>query len=215
MGDTLGTVTAGVYPGGYRRGATSTDRWDQYVVPVRDRISSYKGRACSVRIPGIAGTTGQNILSIFNADATGVLVEVQKIFVDVMQTAAKVIEPPAIRIYRVSAAPTGGSAITKAPLDTALTSDTDIAVLQGASAENTASAITATTGALVSEEWAPRVLTLVGYETADRLFFLDDAPVLLRQSEGLLLRLDYSAAGANPVTDKWVCGVQWEEFTRP
>lgn len=218
MPDIDSTVTAGVEVGGYRRGGTSGDRWDQYVIPVRDRIESYAGRASTFRIPGLAGTTGQKLLSIFNAAGSSVLVDVETIAVDVYQTAAKVVEPPILRLHRVTTLPTGGAAMPKVSTDTTMTSSASVTLLQGASAEKTGSAITSTVTAtdLVSQEPVARALTLVGYEQFDRIEFINDQrPMTLRAGQGLVLNLDYSVATSNPVTDMYLCSVRWSEFTRP
>jgi hypothetical protein len=219
MGDVDSNATAGVEVGGYRRGASSTDRWDQYVIPVRDRIESYAGRAATFRIPGIAGTTGQKLVSIFNAAGSSVLVDVETIAVDVYQTAARVVEPPALRLHRVTTLPTGGTALPKVAVDTGSSaSSASVTLLQGASAEKTSSAITSTLAAadLISQEPVARALTLVGYEQFDRIEFINDQrPMVLRAGQGLVLNLDYTVATSNPVTDMYLCSVRWSEYTRP
>lgn len=78
MGD-LEATAAGQDFRGYRRGGTAGDPVDQYVVPVQDRIVSYRGRAGTFRIPGRAGTTGQKLFSIHNATGSTVLVDVEQI----------------------------------------------------------------------------------------------------------------------------------------
>lgn len=212
------TATSGVEARGYRRGGLTTDSWDQYVVPVKDRIESFVGRSSTFRIPGIAGTTGQRLFSMFNAAASPVIVDLETVAFDVYQTAARVVEPPIARLYRVTAAPTGGSALPKVAMDTSLTSSASVALLQGATAEKTASAITATLAAanLMTQEPVARALTLVGYEQYDRTEFINDArPVVLRAGEGVALALDYTVATSNPVTDMYTVTVRWVEYTRP
>lgn len=218
MPDIDSNAVSGVEVGGYRRGPSTTDRWDQYVVPVRDRIETYAGRAATFRIPGLAGTTGQKLLSIFNAAGSAVLVDVETIAVDVYQTAAKVVEPPVLRLHRVTTAPTGGAAMPKNPTDTTMTSSGSVTILQGASAEKTGAAITSTVTAadLVSQEPVARALTLVGYEQFDRIEFINDQrPMTLRAGQGLVLNLDYTVATSNPVTDMYLASIRWSEFTRP
>lgn len=200
----------------YRRGAVSTDPVDQYVIPTRDRVETYRGRAASFRIFGIAGTAGQRLMTIFNAVGSGIIVDVELVTIDVAQTAARVVEPPIIRGYRLTAAPTGGTAMSKAPVDSAQSSSASVTLLQAASNETgTATAITATHTTLVNQEVAPRALTLVGYEQFDRVEWFNGTPLVLRAGEGLSIFLDYSAATANPISDKWVGMVQWSEYTRP
>ena len=115
MPDFDSTATSGVEVGGYRTGGTSADPWYQYVVPIRDRIVSYRGRAGLFRQLGIAGTAGQKLFTIHNASGSSVLVDVESISVDVYQTAARVVAPPVLRIHRYTTLATGGTAVTKAP----------------------------------------------------------------------------------------------------
>lgn len=219
MGDFDTTAISGVEAGGYRRGGASTDRWDQYVVPVRDRIVSFRGRANSFRTLGIAGTTGHKLMTLFNASGSTTTIEIQKIYVDVMFTAAKVIQPPITRIHKLTALPTGGTAMTKIPLNSgAPTSTSNLTILQSTASDGgTATAITATPAAntIISQIWQPRALTLVGYEPVDRIELCEDEPFTLNALEGVLLNLDYTAAGASAVTDMYIHGVVWEEYTRP
>lgn len=217
MPDIDSNATSGVEIRGYRRGVAATDGWDQYVVPVRDRIVSFSGKSSSFRIPGIAGTTGQNLFTLHNATGSTILVDVNKITADLITTAARVVEPALLRVHRITALPTGGAAMPKVSLDTTMTSSSSVTILQGASAEATAATITATIPAnsILTQEWAPRTLTLVGYEAADRIELTVDSPITLRALEGICLRLDYTVATASPITDRWAVGVAWEEYTRP
>lgn len=220
MPDFDATLTAGVEAGGYRTGAASTDPWWQYVVTRKDRLESWAGRGATNRIAGIAGTTGQKLLSIFNAAGSAVLVDVETVTCDVYQTAAKVVAPPILRLHRVTTAPTGGTAVPKVANDTAQTSSSSVTVLQASSSDSTgaASAITATVAmsGLITQEPVARALTLVGYEQFDRLEFINDQrPILLRASEGLVLNLDYSVATSNPTSDIYIANIRWSEFTRP
>lgn len=218
MPDIDSSATAGVEVRGYRRGALTTDSWDQFVVPVQDRIVTYRGRAGSFRQLGIAGTTGQRIMSIFNAAGSAVVVDVELIAIDVAQTAARVVEPPIIRAHKVTTAPTGGTSIPKQATDTTMTSSSSVALLQGTASENgaaTAIAGTIPASSIINQEVAPRALTLVGYEQFDRVEWFDKTPWTLRAGEGLIVNLDYALATANPITDKWITTCQWSEYTRP
>src|SRR4051794_6584286 len=104
MADVDTTTVSGVEARGYRRGALSTDSWDQYVVPVRDRVTSWAGRAATFKTPGRAAV-GQKLLALHNATASSVLVCVNRIRVDVLQTAVKAVTvvPPMIRVQRFTA----------------------------------------------------------------------------------------------------------------
>lgn len=219
MADGVSSLVSGIKARVYTRGATlGTDPSDQYVIPVEDKIISCRARAGTFRIPGIAGTTPQRLLQIFNAAGSTVIVDVDGIYFDVMQTAAKVVEPPVLRVNKVTTALTGGSAMVKVPDDSTMASNASVTLLQGATAENTASNLAGTlTPAtnIITQEWVARALTMVGYEQFDRIGFFEDTNVALRAGEGLVMSLDYSVATANPVTDKYVCTVKWKEYTRP
>lgn len=220
MGDLGASAVAGVVARFYRRGTTATDPADQYVIPVKDRIESFSGRSATNRIPGAAGTAGQKLLSLFNAGGSTITVDVEALTCDVYQTAAKVVAPPVLRLHRVTAAPTGGTAGPKVANDTAQTSSSSVAILQGSSSDTTpaVSAITSTVtmANLITQEPIARALTLTGYEQFDRIDFINDArPITLHASEGVVLNLDYSVATSNPTSDIYICNIRWSEYTRP
>lgn len=185
------------------------------------RVVSYRGRASSFRMPGRAGTAGQKIFSIHNATGSSVLVDVEKISIDMTATVVKAVTvlPPMIRLYRVTVLPTNGTAATKVPVDTALSSAAAVTVLQDASADGTASAsaLTATlpAGAVITQSFAPRFITAAGYEMMDRFDYLapENERITLRALEGIVLVLDYVLATQNPVTDMWLVTCDWVEYT--
>ena len=191
------------------------------VVMVNDH-GSYAGKAATFTIPGRAGTTGQKLFSIHNATGSTIVAEVHKITVDLVQTVVKAVTvmPPVIRLWKVTVLPTNGTAATKVAEDSSSTATSaSVTVLQDASANGTSSttALTATlpAGTVVSEEFAPRLLTAAGYEMFDRTEFMSDPleSVVLRPLEGLVVFLDYTLATQNPVTDMWLVGARWEEYT--
>ena len=178
---------------------------------------TYKGRACTFRIPGRAGTAGQNLFSLHNATGSTKIVTVNRIAVDMVQTVVKAVTvlPPMIRLYRVTVLPTNGTAATKVPRDTSLTSNASVTILEDASADGTSSgtALTATipAGMVISQEFAPRMITAAGYEMFDRAEWLSDTGITLRALEGVVLRLDYVLATQNPITDMWLITCEWDE----
>lgn len=189
------------------------------VVIVGDR-GGHRGRANTFRIPGLAGTTGQKLASIHNATGSTVKVAVHKVTVDMTCTVVKAVTvlPPVVRLYKVTVLPTGGAALTKVAEDSArAASSASVTLLQGASADGTGVALTATlpAGAVVASEFAPRLITAVGYEMSDRMEFFagDGEEITLGALEGLVVNLDYTLATQNPATDMWVVGMQWEEYT--
>ena len=191
------------------------------VVMVGDH-GAYSGKANTFRIPGRAGTTGQKLFSIHNATGSTVVAEVHKILVDVVATVvlAVTVLPPVIRLWKVTVLPSNGTTCTKVAEDSSATAtSSSVTVLQDASADGTSSstalAATLPAGTVVSEEFAPRLITAAGYEMFDRVEFMADEleSVVLRPLEGLVVYLDYTLATQNPVTNMWLIGCRWEEFT--
>lgn len=220
MPDIDTTVTGGVEFRTYRRGAATTDGADQYVVPVEDKIVSYSGRASTFRTPGRAGTTGQTLAVIFNNNIVGSpnLVSVDQVNVDMAATTARVVLPPTIRLHRISAQPAGGLTLPKVADDTTGVSSGAVLCAQDASADQTSATAlvaTITAGTMLTQEYASRVLTLVGAEVADRVELLVGSAVTLRGQEGLAVFLSYTVATQNPITDMWISTIRFREFTRP
>ena len=178
---------------------------------------TYKGRACTFRTPGRAGTAGQNLFSIHNATGSTKIVTINSLKIDLVQTVVKAVTvlPPVIRAYRVTVLPTNGTAVTKTPRDSSLASNASITVLQDASADGTSSATTLTAtlvaGAVLTQEFAPRLITAAGYEMFDRAEWFADTGITLRALEGVVFRLDYVLATQNPITDMWVVSCEWDE----
>jgi hypothetical protein len=183
---------------------------------------AYSGKASTFRIPGRAGTTGQKLFSIHNATGSTIVAEVHKITIDLVQTVVKAVTvlPPVIRLWKVTVLPINGTATTKVAEDSSSTATSaSVTVLQDASADGTSSttALTATlpAGTVISQEFAPRLITAAGYEMFDRTEFMSDPleSVVLRPLEGLVVFLDYTLATQNPTTDMWIVGCRWEEYT--
>ena len=196
MGDIATTAISGVEARGYRRGTLSTDDWDQYVVPVRDRISSFYGRACTFKTPGRAATT-QKLAALHNATGSSVTVCVNRITVDLLTTVAKV------------------------PLDTSQSSNASVTAWGDASGDGTGSGTTLTVtvpgSSMLAQVYAPRFITGAGYEPVDTAaFFYGEPDITLRALEGVVVFLDAAVVTTgNPATDFWTCSIDWEEYTRP
>lgn len=222
MGDLNATTTAGIDARGYRRAGSGTGPWDQYVVPVEDKIVSYRGRVGTFITPGRAAVS-QKIFAIHNATASTVLVSVNRIIVDVLNTAVKAVTivPPMIRLHRFTAVPTNGTALTKVGLDTSLSSNSAVTVWGDASADGTGSGTTLTVtvpaGSMIDQKQGPRVFTAVGYEPIDTAAYLIGEPdVTLRALEGVVVFLDAAVVTTgNPATDRWTVMCDWTEYTRP
>ncbi len=197
----------------------STNLHDQYVVPVDPRVISFKGRSSTFRIPGRAGTAGQKIAALHNATGSTVLVNVNRVSVDLAMTVVKAVTvlPPIIRIHRFTAVPTGGTTTPKVTNDTALTSNASVTAWQDASADGTsgtALAVTIPASQILASEYAPRLITAAGYEMADRIKFFEGEPdITLRALEGIVVELVYVLATQNPITDMWIVQIDFDEFT--
>lgn len=182
-----------------------------------ESTATFRGRATSFRAVGRAGTAPRRLMTIFNAAASGKVVHINKIDIDLVQTAAMAVTviPPVVRIYRITAAATGGTACTKVAKDSNLTSSASITVTGDASADgtNSATALAATTtaGSAIAQEFAARLITAAGYEPFDKEEFLVGWDVVLRPSEGLCISLDLTLATQDPATSNWVVGVDWWE----
>ena len=222
MGDIATTAISGVEARGYRRGSAGTDDWDQYVVPVRDRISSFYGRACTFKTPGRAATT-QKLAALHNATGSSVTVCVNRITVDLLTTVAKtlLIIPPVIRVHRFTAVPTNGTVLAKVALDTSQSSNASVTAWGDASADGTGSGTTLTVtvpaSSMLAQVYAPRFITAAGYEPVDTAaFFYGEPDITLRALEGVVVFLDAAVVTTgNPATDSWICSIDWEEYTRP
>lgn len=196
---------------------------DQYVIPTDGRLVTYRGRVCTFRTPGRAGTAGQKLFALHNATGSTIKVDVEKICIDMVQTVIKAVTvlPPVIRLWKVTVLPTNGTAGTKVPEDSSLSSSSSVTVFGDASADGTssASALTATlpAGTIIAEEYAPRLITAAGYEMFDRTTFLEQDPeiITLNALEGVVVFADYVLATQNPVTDMWIVSARWTEYTRP
>lgn len=196
---------------------------EPYVLVQDPRLITYFGRANIFRTPGRAGTAGQKLFAIHNATGSSVKVDVEKITVDLVQTVVKAITvlPPVIRAWKVTVLPTNGTALTKVPRDSTLSSNASVTIFGDASADGTssASALTATlpAGTILSQEFAGRMITGAGYEMMDRMEFFGELNevITLNALEGVVIFADYVLATQNPITDMWVVGCKWTEYTNP
>ena len=230
--DDLTTLNGGAVSGfkaqrvkaGFGVDASFRDVSAQFPLPVNadsTRALSYQGWAGTFRIPGRAGTVGQKIASIFNVSGSAVLVDVERITLDTAVTVVKAVTvlPPVMRLYRVTAAPTNGTALTKVAQNSTQSSSASVALLGDASADGTGSgtALTATltTGNYMRQVFAPRLITAAGYEMLDTFTFFDgtNERLTLRAGEGLVVMLDYVLATQNPTTDMWIVDIKWTEYT--
>ncbi len=196
---------------------------EQFVIPTEDAVVTFRGRANTFRTPGRAGTTGQRLAALHNATGSTILVRVNQVAVDCYFTVVKAITvaPPIIRVHRVTVLPTNGAACAKVNKHTGETSNVAVTAFQDASADGTSAGTTLTTtipaNTVLSQEVAPRFITAAGYEMFDRTTFFegDHNTLVLGALEGIVVELVYTATGQNPITDMWVVGIDWDEFTLP
>jgi len=224
MPDVFSSATAGLQFRGFQRGAAAGAGTDQYVIPVEDKVVSFRGRAATFVTPGRGGVT-QRLFALMNAGGSPVIVSLNRIVVDLLTTAVKAqnVLPPIIRANRITAT-SGGTALTKMAMDSNMSSNGSVSVAGDSSADNggagtlsgTALSVT-TTGQPLAQIYAPRVLTAVGYELVDTApFFIGEPDVILRAGEGMAISLDQATSSTgNPSTDRWTLFADWTEFTRP
>ena len=228
MPDVVTTAIGGLDYRGYQRGASASNGTDQYVVPVNDRITTFAGRVTTFITPGRGGAIGADhkIIALHNATGSTVLVNINRITVDLLTTVVKAVTviPPVIRLQRFTAVPTGGTALTKVGFNTTQTSSSSVTAWGDSSADNSGAGtssgtqLTITAGGVISQVWAPRMLSAVGYETVDFApFMYGSADIVLNALEGVCINLGggFQATTVDPTTDKWIAEIDFEEYTRP
>ena len=199
------------------------------MVPVKDRITTFSGRATTFSTKGIATAATQPIISLYNATGSTVVVSVNRVKVDLLTIAAAgkapTVQTPVIRVRKTTAIHTAGTVLTKQAMDSSLSSNASVTVHGGTASDGgalTTLAVTASTGSALSQAWAPRLL-VVGtsastlYEAADPLVFFEGEPdIVIRANEGIAVLLEGAVVTTgNPATDRWLATIDWEEWTRP
>jgi hypothetical protein len=180
----------------------------------------YKGRVSTFRMLGRAAAS-HKLFSIHNATGSSVVVDVRKITVDIIKTAASatLTDYGICRLWKVTALPTGGTAATKVAEDSGSgSSNASVTVLQDASADGTNSgtplAATLPAGTIASQEACGRLFTGAGYEMADRMEFLtgQDEQITLRALEGLVVTIE-GTTGYDNANTFYIVTCRWEEYT--
>lgn len=192
---------------------------EQYVIPISERVPSYKGMVSSFRTLGAAATS-QNVFTASNTTGSSVILAIRRLTVQMDATAVLTAVTPQFKVSRASAAPSGGTALTKVPFDSSLSSSGNVSFL-GATASDggAATAITATAGSTGWQQMAFRLHTAVGQvlindEPLVPVLCADD-PVYLRANEHLLVQLIATATTSNPATNHYIVQCMFEEFTLP
>lgn len=193
---------------------------EQYVIPISERVASFKGFGTTFRAPGRAALT-QNLAAIYNASGSTVLVAVRRISVQMDATAVLAAVAKSVKTSRITTVPTNGTAVSKINFDSAQTSSASVTVWGDASADGTSSAttLTATAGTFGWSQLIMRMHTLVGQVIMDDEPCIPslcaDDPIYLRANEGLLVSIVAAATTSNPITDHHIVNFMWEEFTLP
>ena len=170
--------------------------------------------ATSFRTLGSAATP-HNILTIEDVDAT-TLVIIRWITVQLDAAAVLSAVMPHIETSLATAVPTGGTTLNKAEFDTTIASDANT-IVRGATASDggAATAITATAGTSIWQQYNMRLHTAVGQvlgvDGSVLPVLVADVDLVLRQNEALLVQVVSSVGTSNPATNHWVVNVVWEE----
>ncbi len=159
--------------------------------------------------------TPQNLMTIENIDATK-LVYIRRISVQLDATAVLVSVMPQVKMSRATAVPTGGTTLNKGQFDTGNTSNANTIIRCGTASDGgVATAITATAGTTLWQQYCMRMHTVVGQvlapdnNVAPQLVETQD--LILRQNQALLIQIVASAGASNPATNHWFCNIAWEE----
>jgi hypothetical protein len=169
--------------------------------------------AASFRTVGSAATP-QNLLTIENIDATK-LVTVRAIILQMDATAVLTAVMPLNKLSRATAVPTGGTTLNKAQFDTTNASNANTIVRGGTASDGGAlTAITATAGTTIWQEYGMRMHTVVGQVLAPVSYLpriIDTKNLILRQNQALLVQVVASAGTSNPATNHYSICVVWDE----
>ena len=169
--------------------------------------------AASFRTLGAAAVT-HNLLTIENIDSTK-LVFVRRLTVQVDATVVLTAVMPQVKLSRATAVPTGGTTLTKARFNTLNASNSNT-IVRGATASDggAASAITATPGDVLWQQYCMRMHTLVGQVLAPdnnvAPLLVDTQNLVLRQNEALLIQVVAAVGTSNPNTNHWFVNIVWE-----
>jgi hypothetical protein len=168
--------------------------------------------AASFRTLG-AAATAQNFFTIMNTGATRV-VTVRRLVMQMDCTAVLTTFMPIMKTCRIAAA-SGGTVLSKVDWGTTA-SHADI-VVRGATASDggAATAITATAGATMWQQFGMRLHTAVGQvQGIDNNVLTgisENYPVRLGNGEGLLVHIVAAATSSNPATNHYFVQCAWEE----
>lgn len=171
---------------------------------------AYQGLGATFRIAGLA-SAAHNLFALYNPAASGILLAPKELKLAIEDTGALATIAPIWAVSRIASAPTGGTSV-KVHNDT--NQATSLAtVLGAASADGTASAITATLGTRLRSGFKMRQATAVGQIVYPEQSCLPegvwDDPLVLREGEGILLQMVLAAV----TTASYIVNYVFEEYT--
>jgi hypothetical protein len=178
---------------------------------------AFRGVAATFRTLGSAAVP-QNIFTIENLSGSGKLVYIRGLYLACDMTAALLTVACQVDLSRTTAIPSGGTALTKAAIDTLLSSNANV-ILRGATASDggTATAITATAAAgYIGRLFIPRQATAVGQVMQQFLidllpgYLIESDSVLLRENQAIVVQITGTAA-SNAATNFYIVTCVWDE----
>lgn len=181
---------------------------EQYVILSKDPVVTSRSWCSTFRIPNRVAS--HPIFTIWNGHATNIL-SVRRLSLEaemITATAQAAATPTTVcRLYRITAAPTGGAAVTRVQQDTNEALGTGVTVLQDATADGTSAATalaaTVTANAYAWVQLLPRLGAAGSANPAVMSMIPDDSalnaedPIFLRPSQGLAVR--YETVGGTAI----------------
>lgn len=169
--------------------------------------------AATFRTVGSAGTP-QNLFTLMNT-GTAVSVNIRRLVMQMDATAVLASVMPLIKASRITAA-SAGTLLTKVAWDTTDTSHASVEARGGTASDGGAlTAITATAGVAMWQQYGFRLHTAVGQvlglDNNVLSSITETYPVVLRQNEGVLVQIVAPAGTSNPATNHYFVQAAWDE----
>jgi len=176
---------------------------------------TYLGTTATFRTVGSAGTP-QNLFTIENTGGTPV--RIRRLVTQLDATAVLTSVMPLVKTSRATAIPSAGTVLAKGTFDTSLTSNAAVVCRGGTASDGGGlTAITATAGDVMWQQYCMRMHTIVGQvlgsDNNSLPTLVENDPVILSSGQALLVQVVASAGGSNPATNHWFVQCMWEEGT--
>lgn len=200
----------------YRTEDAVVRHWDRVLIE-NNRVYTWRGTGSTFRIVGSAALN-QPLWSIENTAGSAVIVSLDKLRIFSAQTVANTTHPPWYYINRLTSMPTGGTTFTKIAADsTDASSAANVTIRQGASADGTNSAITATpSGSRIAAGIGNQLYTAVGTYQSVALDLLGATPageLILNAGQAYVVYVTTSLAADNLATRSFLLDFAWSEYT--